>query len=76
MKYLSEFGVGVPVAMLADLIRMKLTSFRAKDEAHLEILEDCGLVAPEVVAGLPEVLKVRLEQARSRYSRDEFEPET
>lgn len=41
-KYLSEVGVSVPVAR--DLVLMKLNSFRPKDEAHLEILDKCGLI--------------------------------
>ena len=74
IKHLREFGVSVPVVRLADLIRMKLTSFRAKDEAHIEILDKCGLISAEVAAALPDVLKSRLDQARSRYSADEFDP--
>jgi hypothetical protein len=35
---------GVRLIPLADLIRMKLTSFRAKDEAHLKDLDQAGLI--------------------------------
>ena len=31
---------------LADLVRMKLTSFRAKDAAHIIDLDDAGLITP------------------------------
>jgi hypothetical protein len=57
---------GVRVIPLADLVRMKLTSFRAKDEAHLKDLDDAGLIAPEIEAGLSPTLRQRLEQVRAR----------
>lgn len=51
---------------LADLVRMKLTSFRAKDEAHLKDLDEAGLLTPEMEAGLAPVLRARLAQVRAR----------
>jgi hypothetical protein len=36
---------GIPLIPLADLVRMKLTSFRARDEAHLKDLDEAGLIA-------------------------------
>ena len=51
---------------LADLLRMKLTSFRAKDEAHLKDLDEAGLITPDIEAGLPPVLAERLARARAR----------
>lgn len=54
---------------------MKLNSFRPKDEAHLEILDTCGLITPSIEAGLPEGLKQRLAQARKRYTIEESEPD-
>lgn len=54
-------------------MQMKLNSFRPKDESHLEILDKCGLIAPDLEADLPSVLKERLAQARERYAEeDEF----
>ncbi len=44
---------GVRLIPLPDLIRMKLTSFRAKDEAHLKDLDEAGLITPEMERGLP-----------------------
>lgn len=38
------FGIVVPVAALADLVRMKLNSFRAKDLVHLQTLDSSGLI--------------------------------
>ncbi|MDX2152249.1 MAG: hypothetical protein SFV54_16040 [Bryobacteraceae bacterium] len=68
-----ELGEDLPVAPLRDLVQMKLNSFRAKDEVHLEILDRCGLLTKELVDGLPPVLRERLEQARARYRPDEDE---
>lgn len=57
---------GVRLVPLADLVRMKLTSFRSKDETHLKDLDEAGLITPEIEAGLSEVLRVRLAQVRAR----------
>lgn len=66
-----EFGPfrkirGIRVVSVADLVRMKLTSFRAKDEAHIKDLDEAGLITPEVEASLSPVLRSRLAQARER----------
>jgi hypothetical protein len=37
---------GVRLIPLADLVRMKLASFRSKDETHLKDLDDAGLITP------------------------------
>jgi hypothetical protein len=50
----------------ADLVRLKLTSFRAKDEAHLKDLDEAGVITPEIEAGLSPVLMGRLRQVRER----------
>ncbi len=57
---------GVRLIPLADLVRMKLTSFRAKDEAHLKDLDQAGLITAEIEGGLSGVLRQRLSQARAR----------
>jgi len=57
---------GIRLIPLADLIRMKLTSFRAKDEAHLKDLDEAGLVTPDIEAGLSPILGERLAQVRAR----------
>ncbi len=57
---------GVPLIPLADLVRMKLTSFRARDEAHLKDLDEAGLITAEMEAGLSPVLHQRLTQVRAR----------
>ena len=45
---------------------MKLTSFRANDEAHLKDLDEAGLITAEIEAGLSPVLAERLAQVRRR----------
>jgi len=57
---------GLRLIPLADLIRMKLTSFRAKDEAHLKDMDDAGLITPEIEAGLSAILRERLDRVRAR----------
>lgn len=57
---------GVRLIPLADLVRMKLTSFRAKDEAHLKDLDEAGLITAEIESGLSTVLRERLKKARER----------
>ena len=66
--HLPQIGLYIPVARLRDLIQMKLNSFRAKDETHLEILDTCGLITPAIEGALPKVLLDRLAEARKRYS--------
>jgi hypothetical protein len=57
---------GFPVVPVADLVKMKLTSFRATDEAHINDLDLQGLITPEIEAGLSPLLRERLGQARAR----------
>jgi hypothetical protein len=45
---------------------MKLTSFRAKDEAHIVDLDEAGLITPEIEATLSTVLAERLIRTRAR----------
>lgn len=55
---------GILLAPVADLVRMKLTSFRLKDKVHLIDLDSVGLITPEIEQSLPEALRARLEQVR------------
>jgi hypothetical protein len=57
---------GVRLIALPDLVRMKLTSFRSKDETHLKDLDEAGLITPEIEAGLSDALLARLAQMRAR----------
>jgi hypothetical protein len=57
---------GVRLVDVADLVRMKLTSFRSKDETHIKDLDEAGVITPEIEATLPDILRERLLQARAR----------
>jgi hypothetical protein len=57
---------GIPVIPLVDLVTMKLTSFRAKDETHINDLDEQGLITPEIESALSPLLRERLAQARAR----------
>jgi len=56
---------GVLLAPVADLVRVKLTSYRLKDRVHIQDLDAVGLITPEVEARLPEVLQARLREVRA-----------
>jgi hypothetical protein len=56
---------GFLLAPVPDLVRMKLTSFRIKDKTHLIDMDSVGLITPEIEAGLPDVLRERLERVRA-----------
>lgn len=56
---------GVFLASVADLVRMKLTSYRLKDRVHIQDLDAVGLISPEIEAQLPELLKNRLAEIRA-----------
>jgi hypothetical protein len=51
---------------LADLIRMKLISFRLKDQTHLKDLDEAGLITSETEAGLSPILAERLAHVRAQ----------
>jgi len=55
---------GILLAPVADLVRMKLTSFRSRDKTHIIDLDSVGLITPEIEQALPEALRARLEQVR------------
>ncbi len=56
---------GALIAPVADLVRMKLTSFRLKDRVHIQDMDGVGLITPEIEATLPELLRQRLAQVRA-----------
>ena len=58
----SERGESFQVVSLPTLIRMKLTSFRLKDQVHLLDLIDVGLIDPSTVATVPPELAPRLQE--------------
>jgi len=57
---------GVLLIAVADLVRMKLTSFRLRDRVHLQDLDAVGLITPEIEAGLPSALRDRLRDLRTQ----------
>ncbi len=56
---------GLLVAPVADLVRMKLTSFRDKDRVHVRDMDSVGLITAEIEAQLPELLRGRLQDVRA-----------
>jgi len=56
---------GILIAPVADLVRMKLTSFRLKDKVHIQDMDSVGLITPEIEAGLSEPLCARLAEVRA-----------
>ncbi|MEO8051289.1 MAG: hypothetical protein ABI833_12810 [Acidobacteriota bacterium] len=56
---------GILIAPVADLVRMKLTSFRLKDQVHIQDMDSVGLITPEIEASLSEVLRERLKTVRA-----------
>ena len=56
---------GLLVAPVADLVRMKLTSFRLKDKVHIQDLDSVGLITPEIEAQLSDLLRQRLAEVRA-----------
>jgi hypothetical protein len=56
---------GVLLAPVADLVRMKLTSFRMKDRVHIQDMDSVRLITPEIEAGLPDLLRLRLAEVRA-----------
>ncbi|MDQ6708684.1 MAG: hypothetical protein M3Z85_22225 [Acidobacteriota bacterium] len=57
-------GMKVSVISVADLVRMKLNSYRDKDRVHVRGIDAAGLITPEVERALPEQLRARLQTIR------------
>lgn len=56
---------GVLLAPVADLVRMKLTSYRLKDRVHIQDLDAVGLITKEIEASLTELMTSRLAEIRA-----------
>jgi hypothetical protein len=56
---------GILLAPVADLVRMKLTSFRLKDKVHIQDMDSVGLITAEIEQALPESLRERLKEVRA-----------
>jgi len=61
----AESVEGALVAPVADLVRMKLTSFRLKDKVHIQDFDGVGLITKEIEAQLPDLLRQRLAEVRA-----------
>ena len=61
----ARYGNGISIISVADLVKMKLTSFRDKDRVHVRDMDGVGLITPEVEAGLSPALAERLRHIRS-----------
>jgi len=57
-------GGEVMVIPVADLVQMKLSSFRDRDRVHVRSMDTAGLITPEVEAKLPAGLLTRLQHVR------------
>jgi hypothetical protein len=60
-----ETREGILLAPVADLVKMKLTSYRLKDRVHIQDLDGVGLIDAEMETGLPELLRQRLAEIRA-----------
>jgi hypothetical protein len=56
---------GYWIAPIADLLRMKLMSFRLQDKVHIQDLDAARLITAEIEASLPEALRARLAEVRA-----------
>ena len=56
---------GVRVTSLEDLVRMKLSSFRLKDQMHLKDMDEAGLLTPVMEGRLGPIHRERLRQVRA-----------
>jgi hypothetical protein len=56
---------GISIISVADLVTMKLTSFRLKDRVHIQDLNGAGLITREMEARLSPLLKARLAEVRA-----------
>jgi hypothetical protein len=56
---------GILLVAPAELIRMKLISYRQRDKTHIVDMDSVGLITPEIEASLTEALRDRLQQVRA-----------
>ena len=56
---------GLVISSIADLVKMKLTSFQLKDKVHIQDMDGVGLITAEVEDTLSPELAARLAQVRA-----------
>jgi hypothetical protein len=61
----ARYANGISIISVADLVKMKLTSFRLKDRVHIQDLDAVGLITPDIEAQLAPALKARLREVRA-----------
>jgi hypothetical protein len=59
------YGKEVLIVPVADLVRMKLNSYRDKDRVHIRAMDAVGLITADVERGLPADLHSRLQHVRT-----------
>jgi hypothetical protein len=57
-------GEEFSVIRLPDLVRMKLSSYRLKDQVHVQVMDAAGLISRELEESLPQDLRLRLQHVR------------
>jgi hypothetical protein len=57
---------GLMLVSVEDLLQMKLTSFRLKDQVHIQDMDSVGLITADVERGLSPALAQRLRQVRAQ----------
>ena len=50
---------------VGELIKMKLTSFRLKDQVHIKDMDEVGLITPDIEKDLSPILRERLAHVRT-----------
>jgi hypothetical protein len=60
-----QYENGISIISIADLVKMKLTSFRLKDRVHIQDLDGARLITPEIEAELSPPLRARLQEVRA-----------
>src|SRR6266849_3691817 len=60
-----QYENGISIISVADLVKMKLTSFRDKDRVHVRDMDSVGLITAEVEASLSPALAERLKHIRA-----------
>lgn len=60
-----EMILGARITSIDNLLKMKLTSFRLKDQVHLQDMDSVGLITPSREDALSPILRERLAKVRA-----------
>ena len=66
IRFRNDHREGFLIAPVVDLVHMKLTSYRLKDQVHIQDLDHAGLITPEIEQTLSPALLTRLKEVRSK----------